>query len=143
MCPDTEHSTVLTAIENEVCTDANIVFAVVFGSQVSGKSTSLSDLDIAVKFADELSEQERFEKWCFLSGYLQHENNSFVDVSDIESLPIDIAHDAVNGEFLCGDKREFQRFKTDIEAEFSEQREILRHKQRAIIERIAEGGLRG
>lgn len=143
MGPSAENSEVLSVLAEAVCSDPEIVFAVVFGSQLSGESTLSSDLDLAVKFADELSERDRFERRCFLSGDLQHEDRPFIDVSDIESLPLDVAHDAVNGDLLCGDEQAFERFKTDIEAEFDEQRETLRRRQRAVIDRIAEDGLRG
>jgi len=67
----------------------------------------------------------------------------FVDVSDIESLPLAVAHDAVAGLFVCGDEDEFERVKTDIETKFAEQRDNHHRQQRAVIDRIAEGGLRG
>lgn len=143
MDPSTEHSQVCADLKEVICPDPDIVFAVAFGSRISGESTSSSDVDLAVKLADELSERERFEKRCFLSGDLQHDHRPFIDVSDIESLPLDVAHDAVHGEFLCGDKRTFERFKDAIEAEFADQHETLRRQQRAVIDRIAEDGLRG
>jgi hypothetical protein len=92
---------------------------------------------------EDLSNRDRFEKRCFLSGDLQGEDRPFIDVSDIESLPLDVAHDVVNGKLLYDDKDAFEEFKTDTEAEFDEQRETLRRHQRAIIDRIAEDGLRG
>jgi predicted nucleotidyltransferase len=138
-----ENSQVLSALEDTVCSDPEIVFAAVFGSQLSGETTLSSDFDLAVKFTDTLPERDRFEKRCFLSGDLQHEDRPFIDLSDIESLPLAVAHDAVNGELLCGDEQAFKQFKTSIEAEFEEQRETLRRQQRAVIDRIAEDGLRG
>jgi len=132
-----------SAIEEAVRSDPDVVFAVAFGSRVWGESTMASDFDLAVKFADGLSERERFEKHCFLYGDLQHENRRFVDVSDIESLPLEVAHDAVHCDFLCGDRQAFERFKTEIETEFDERCETLRREQRAVIDRIAEDGLRG
>jgi predicted nucleotidyltransferase len=143
MDPSVERSQGLVGLRESVCEDPDIVFAVVFGSQILDERTPVSDLDLAVKFAETLSDQDRFEKRCFLSGNLQQENRPFIDVSDIESLPVDVAHDAVNGEFLCGDQRVFERFKIAIEEEYAEKRETLRRNQRAVIERIAEGGLRG
>jgi len=122
MDPNAGTSEVPSSIEEVVCSDPDIVFTVGFGSQLSDESTTLSDFDLAVKFSDELSERERFQKRCFLSGELQQEDWPFIDVSDIESLPLDVAHDAVNGERLCGDEQAFERFKTDIEAEFDDQR---------------------
>ncbi|MFU8869052.1 nucleotidyltransferase domain-containing protein [Natronococcus sp.] len=110
-------SRVLAALEESVCSDTDIEFVVAFGSQTTGESTPASDFDIALKFTD--------------------------DLSDIEELPLDVAHDAVNGELVCGDEQVFRQFKTDIEAAFSRQRDDLRQQQHDVIDRIAEGGLRG
>lgn len=138
-----ERSSVLDALAEAVCSDSAIEFAVAFGSQISGEPIRSSDLDIAVKFADDLSDRERFEKRCFLSGDLQQEGAPFVDLSDIETLPLDVAHDAVNGQFVCGDEQAFERFKNGVESTFSERRDSLRRHQRSVIDRIAEDGLRG
>lgn len=136
-------SELLAALEESVCSDSDVVFVVTFGSQITGEATQASDLDLAVKFADDLPESDRFDKRCFLSGDLQREDAPFIDISDIESLPLDVAHDAVNGVFVCGDEHAFERFKTNVEATFAEQRDTLRRKQRGVIDRIAEDGLRG
>ncbi len=136
-------SQVVAPLEDSICSDPDVEFAVAFGSQISGKSTRSSDLDLAVKFVDDLSTRDRFQKQCFLSGDVQQEELPFIDVSNIESLPLDVAHDAVNGEFVCGDERAFERFKADIEEQFADQHDVLRRQQREIIDRIAEGGLRG
>ncbi len=138
-----EYSRDRLEFEETICSDSDIEFVVVFGSRTTGESTGASDIDLAIKFAETLSARTRFEKRCFLSGNLQRENAPFVDISDIETLPIDIAHDAVNGEFVCGERRSFERFKADIEATFDEQSETVRRHQQETIDRIAEGGLRG
>jgi hypothetical protein len=52
-----------------------------------------------------------------------------------------VAHDAVQGEFVCGNERVFRQFKTDIERTFAEQHEGIRRQQRVVIDRIAEEGL--
>lgn len=78
----------------------------------------------------------------FLSGELQREDAPFVDLSDIESLPVAVAHDAVTGELLCGGERAFRRFKTEVEAAFERQRKDDRRHHRNVIDRIAEDGLR-
>nr|WP_233521820.1 MULTISPECIES: nucleotidyltransferase domain-containing protein [unclassified Haloferax] len=88
-------SEALSALREAVRSDSDIKFVVTLGSQIMGGATMASDLDIAVKFADSLSARDRFEKQCFLSGDLQWEDAPFVDVSDIETLPLDVAHDAV------------------------------------------------
>jgi predicted nucleotidyltransferase len=131
------------ALEASVCNDADIEFVVAFGSRVTGEPTDASDLDLAVKFSDELSDHDRFEKQCFLAGDLQREDAPFIDLSDIESLPIGVTHDAVTGIFVCGDRQAFEQFKSDVVATFADQRESLRRRQRDVIDRIAEDGLRG
>ena len=136
-------SQVLALFEELVCSGPDIEFVVAFGSQVTGELTRSSDFDLAVKFEDELPSRERFEKQCFLSGTLQQEDFPLVDLSDIESLPVDVAHDAVNGEFVCGDRQAFEQFKADVETEFDDRRDTLRRRQREVIDRIAEEGLRG
>lgn len=136
-------SALLTAVSESVCTDPAVEFVVAFGSQITATPTRGSDLDLAIKFAADLSDRERFERRCFLSGDLQRDDAPFVDISDIETLPVDVAHDAVNGRFVCGDSDAFERFKSDVEATFDEQREDIRRDQQTVIDRIAEEGLRG
>lgn len=131
------------ALEESLCRDADVEFAVAFGSQISGDPRPTSDLDVAIKFDDDLSSRERFEKRCFLSGNLQRDDAPFVDVSDLEGLPIDVAHDAVDGEMLCGDEQAFRRFKAAVEAAFEDRRDDIRRHQRDVIDRIAEDGLHG
>ncbi len=103
-----------------------------FGSRTTGETHPSSDLDLAVKFADDLSSHERFRKRCFLSGDLQREGAPFIDVADVETLPVDVAYDAVSGELICGDERAFEG-----------QRDDVCRRQRNVIDRIAETGLRG
>lgn len=133
----------LSTLQESLCQDDDIRFAVVFGSQVTDDWRPSSDFDLAVKFADRLSSHERFLKRCYLSGDLQQEDAPFVDISDIEDLPIEVAHDAVSGELLCGDTQTFRQFKADVEQTFAEQRDDIRRHQRSVIDRIAEDGLRG
>jgi predicted nucleotidyltransferase len=132
-----------SVLDASVCDDPAVEFVVAFGSQCTGEATPASDLDVAVKFADDLSANERFDKRCFLSGDLQQDDAPFVDLADIETLPLDVAHDAVNGTFVCGDDRAFEQFKTTVEATFADQRDTLRRQQRDVIDRIAAEGLRG
>lgn len=136
-------SRLLALLEESLCRGPDIEFAVAFGSQVTGDSRPSSDLDLAVKFTDSLSSHERFQKRCFLSGDLQRADAPFIDISDIEGLPLDVAHDAVTGEFLCGDEQAFRQFRADIEAVFEERRDDIRRHRRDVIDRIAENGLHG
>lgn len=138
-----EDSELFTALEESACSDSDVEFVVAFGSQITGEATCASDLDVAVKFAAGLTDHERFGKRCFLSGNIQREDAPFIDLSDIETLPLDVAHDAVHGTFVCGDEHAFEQFKTDVETVFADRRDDLHRQQRAVIDRIAEDGLRG
>lgn len=133
----------LATLESAVCRDSDIEFALVFGSQVTDTARPSSDLDIAVKFDHHFSSGERFRKRCFLAGELQQEDTPFVDVSDIDELPLAVAHDAVQGRLLCGDEEAFHEVKAEVETAFAERGEEIRQRQRALIDRIAEEGLRG
>ena len=132
-----------SVLDASLCADPAVEFVVAFGSRATGDATAASDLDIAVKFSNDLSPRERFNKRCFLSADLQREDAPFVDLSDIETLPVDVAHDAVNGTLVCGDNGAFGEYKTSIEATFADERDTLRRQQRDVIDRIAAEGLRG
>ncbi len=138
-----DHPLVDSIREASLCADEDIEFVVAFGSQLTGDSTDSSDLDITVKFADELSASERFTKRCFLSGDLQTDELPFVDVSDIETLPVDVAHEAINGTVVCGDEGVVDQYTAAVKAAFYDQHEERRHTQRQLIDRIATEGLRG
>jgi predicted nucleotidyltransferase len=131
------------AVEASLCHDPDVEFVVLFGSQLTDDSRPSSDIDLAVKFTDSLSSHDRFQKRCFLTGDIQLDGIPFIDVSDIQELPLDVAHDAVQGEFICGDKSSLRQFKSDVETRFAEQHDVIRRQQQAVIDRIAEDGLRG
>lgn len=136
-------SRLFAILEESLCRDADLEFAIVFGSHATDEVHKSSDFDLAVKFVDDLSSHERFRKRCFLSGNLQREDAPFVDVSDIDELPLTVAHEAVNGAFLCGNELAFNRFKETVETAFAKRRTDDERRHRATIDRIAEGGLSG
>lgn len=136
-------SRLLTALEESICRDVDIEFVVAFGSHVADGPHRSSDLDLAIKFDEALTAHERFKKRCFLSGDLQRSDAPFIDISDIETLPVDVANDAVNGQFLCGDEAVFGAFRADIAESFEAERDDIRRHQRDVIDRIAEEGLSG
>jgi len=124
-------------------TAPEVEFAVAFGSRVAGDPRPTSDLDIAVKFVERLSDEERFRTLCHISGHLQHDDDAEIDVSDIETLPLEIARAAVDGTLVCGDETAFRAFKDAIESEFEDRRDEIEARQRDFIRRIADEGLHG
>jgi predicted nucleotidyltransferase len=137
---DTE---VLAGLKAALCRDPDIEFALVFGSQPTEHARPSSDLDIAVKFGAELSVGERFQRRCALAGELQRDDAPFIDIADLDALPLPVAHDAIQGQVLCGDPQAVGDARADIEAAFAAQGEAIRQRQQAVIDRIAEEGLRG
>lgn len=137
------HARLQEMYDSVLCQTPEIEFVVAFGSRTTEEAISSSDLDIAVKFADELSDHNRFRKQCFLAGELQDSTLPHIDIIDIEAVSLELAHDAVAGKFICGDRATFRRFRTNIETEFANESEQLREHQQNIINRIAEEGLRG
>ncbi len=120
-----------------------IAFAVVFGPFVDASAATPADIDIAVKFSDELASDERFHELCWLSGHLQASNRPFVDIADIEQLPLAIAHDAVQGELVYGSEERFDAYRRQVEQTFAARRETIRSAQQELIDRIADQGLHG
>lgn len=137
------HAPFIDDLARQLCREPVVEFAVIFGSAATGTVHPSSDLDVAVKFTENLSSQECFQKQCFFSGSLQQSGQPFVDVSDVTELPLTAAHNAVNGTLLCGDEQKFQQFKTTIESEFEEHLAELQHHPHDVIARIAERGLNG
>lgn len=143
MGADGSRCDVPASIERLLCDDPDVEFAVLFGSRATGDAGQGSDLDIAVQFSDELSAGDRFRKRCRLSGRAQRTGTPFVDLTDLEELPLEVAHAAVDGKLLCGDTDAFDAFRAQIEAAYDDQRDDIEQRRRDTISRIATGGLRG
>ena len=141
---ESEHLTQLVSDLRGAFTDSDPVeFAVLFGSFAEDDETPPSDIDLAIKFSNTLAPDQRFRQLCMFSGNLQSSDRPFVDVSDIERLPLDIAHDAVHGKLVYGNERQFEAFRKEIQDTFAAQRDAIRSRQRDVIERIANQGLHG
>lgn len=132
-----------STIEDELCHDPDVEFVVVFGSRMEGSSRASSDFDVAVKFTDELSSADRFRKHCRLASEVQETDTPFVDLSDVETLPLPVAYAAVNGTFVCGDEEVFETVRETITSKFEDERPAIEREQRELIQRIAEDGLHG
>ena len=141
---ESEHPTQMVSdLRDEFAGSDAVEFAVLFGSLVEDDDTPPSDIDLAIKFSDTLAPDERFRQLCAFSGNLQSSDRPFVDVSDIERLPLDIAHDAVHGELVFGNEQQFETFRKDLQETFAAQRDEIRSRQRDVIDRIANQGLHG
>jgi predicted nucleotidyltransferase len=143
MQPDEGAPVVPAEIKEELCRDSDIEFVVVFGSRATGDFRPASDLDIAVKFADDLSSTARFRKRCHLSGHLQTSTAPRIDISDVDELPLEVAYSVVSGTFVCGNEDAFQEFKQSVQTEFEDRGDEIEKRQQEFIRRVAEDGLHG
>jgi predicted nucleotidyltransferase len=117
-----------------------VVFAVLFGSHASGTADESSDVDIAVRFPDNLSEAERFRRRNRIDADLQAYADGFVDVSDIESLPTHVAHAALrDGVRLVGDQEAITTYKQHVDAEYDAGASEREEERREFIDRLARG----
>jgi predicted nucleotidyltransferase len=117
-----------------------VEFALLFGSYARGEGETVSDVDVALKFPASMNDRDRFRERNRIDAALQEYAAGFVDVSDIDSLPMPVAHAAVrDGLLLAGDERELESYRKQIEAKYestAEQRERQREK---FIDRLARG----
>lgn len=126
-----------------LCDEPAVEFAVRFGSRTNGDPRPSSDLDVAVQFSDSAGDGERFQTLCRLSAAVQRSNAPYVDLSDLDELPLEIAYDAVQGRLLCGDRDRFRAVKRTVESRYEERRDEIDRRHRDRIRRIADEGLHG
>jgi predicted nucleotidyltransferase len=65
----------------------DVRFATLFGSRVRDDDHESSDIDVALRFPDELSPTERFRRRNRINVDLQSHADALVDVSEIDDLP--------------------------------------------------------
>lgn len=117
-----------------------VIFAVLFGSRASGTADESSDVDLALRFPDELSDAERFRQRNRIDADVQSYADAFVDVSDIESLPTHVAHRVLrDGVRLVGDQADVETYRQDVEAEYAARASERDEERRAFIDRLARG----
>jgi len=121
--------------------DATAVeFALLFGSHARSEATDNSDLDIAVRFPDHLSDRDRFRAHNRLDATLQEHAEGTVDVSDIDALPVTVQHAALrDGIVLCGDDDAVADYREQITAAYESTADERTAERQAFIDRLARG----
>jgi len=126
----------------EALAESVVVFAVLFGSRARGPSTDTaeSDVDIALRFPDEMDASERFHTRNRIDADLQAYADGFVDVSDIDSLPIPVAHAALqDGILLVGDEPTVHAYRSRVTRAYEATADERERERRAFIDRLARG----
>ncbi len=119
-----------------------VTLAYLFGSQASGKAGRLSDVDIAVLFADDLSPRARFDLRCRLiaelMGVFRRNDVEVVDLA--EASPVLRNHVRRYGQLLyCQDDRLRVRFQTEALRDYLDTRPIREVQRYYLVKRIQEG----
>ena len=117
-----------------------IAFAILFGSHARDSAGSTSDVDIALRFPEEMDAQERFHVRNRIDAELQQFADSFVDVSDIDTLPTAVAYAALrDGTQLVGDNRTLAAYRKEISDAYEATADERERERREFIDRLARG----
>lgn len=117
-----------------------VVFALLFGSHAHGTARPESDVDVALRFADDLTDRERFRLRNRIDAELQRFADGFVDVSDVEALPTEVAYGALrNGRVLVGDESVVRRYQDRVAEAYEETADERERERREFIDRLARG----
>jgi len=121
-------------------TEADVSFAILFGSHARGTSDGSSDVDIAVRFPEHVDERDRFRLRNRIDAEVQGYAAGFVDVSDIESLPLLVARAALReGRLLAGDEKMMGAYRDSVETEYEETAGEREREREEFIDRLARG----
>lgn len=120
--------------------DRPVVFAVLFGSHGRGDADPDSDVDLALQFPETLDAHERFRLRNRIDADLQSYAEGFVDVSDVEALPLPVAYAALTeGVRLFGDGNVLEDYRERISEAYEESETERAHERRTFIDRLADG----
>ncbi len=119
-------------------TEADIIFALLFGSVARGEQGPNSDLDVAVYVDERLAARERFDVRLSVAAAL--EDLGQPDVIVLNDAPPLLAHRALQGKpILMRDKRAYVRFFVRTLALAEDERHFRAIFARARRDRVREG----
>ena len=117
-----------------------VVFAVLFGSHARGTADDSSDVDVALRFPEEMDAHERFRLRNRIDADLQEYAEGFVDVSEVGSLPTPVAHAALrDGIVLAGDEQAVESYREQVTREYEVKADERERERREFIDRLARG----
>ncbi|MBM3144633.1 MAG: nucleotidyltransferase domain-containing protein [Chloroflexi bacterium] len=141
----------MTKLQNEIkqkkkkletiLSEHHVVLAYLYGSQARGEAGSLSDVDIAVLFAEELTEKERFQHVLQLIGELgqtfRRDDVSVVDLAEASPL---LRHRVYyEGRLLyCASETQRIHFEVTALRDYVDTQPLRRLKKKYVTKRFAE-----
>lgn len=118
----------------------SVEFALLFGSHARGTASESSDVDVALRFPVEMDAYERFRRRNRIDAKLQEYAESFVDVSDIATLPIPVAYTALrDGILLVGEESDVTAYREPVEQEYEATKDEREQARQELIDRLARG----
>lgn len=118
----------------------DIVFAVLFGSHARGTADETSDIDIALRFPDDMDDHDRFRRRNRIDADLQAYADGFVDVSDIETLPTLVAYAALrDGVLLAGNEHAAEAYQEQVKTEYETTANEREQERQEFLDRLARG----
>ncbi|WP_255192425.1 type VII toxin-antitoxin system MntA family adenylyltransferase antitoxin [Natronobeatus ordinarius] len=125
-----------------VLADNDVQYAVVFGSVARGEDTATSDIDLCLRFSDDLSPRERFDRRNRIDSVVQRYTTQFVDVSDVEALPDDVALNALReGVVIYGNETMKATDEQRLTDRVRSSKDEHTRERREFIDRLAEGNV--
>lgn len=120
----------------------SVVVAYVFGSYARGSASALSDLDIAVFLAPDLSKSERFDARLRLSGELSAITGREVDVIVMNDAPLSLSYEIIKGGMtvLCGDKDAKAEIELDILSRYLDRRYYDKRRAQHLLGQVKTRG---
>lgn len=118
-----------------------VALAVLFGSFASGDQGPLSDLDIAIKFRDEVPRSRRLERLDGLTGAIVTATGiEAVDLVDLETVGPAVGYDALaHGVLLHGDRSDAIALETAFLLRKLDFQPVKRTWDQALDARLREG----
>jgi predicted nucleotidyltransferase len=117
-----------------------VVFALLFGSHARGTAESKSDVDVALRLSEEMDDRERFRTRNRIDAELQQFADGFVDVSDIDALPTEVAYAALqDGVALVGDESTVRTCRERVADAYERTADDRERERREFIDRLARG----
>jgi predicted nucleotidyltransferase len=124
----------------------DVLFAYLFGSQVSGKVTPLSDVDIAVGLCEELSSTERFQLRLHLMGVLcQILQRNDVELAVLNDADVVLRYQVLkNGKLIfCRNKAAKNEFFVQTVSEYLDTEPMRAFHREKMKQQIREGNFIG
>jgi len=120
-----------------------IVFAYLFGSRAKGKSTRLSDIDLAVLLDRKISRSERFDIRLRLTSDLSAITGTKVDLIVMNDIPVQLAYEVIkHGKvILCKDRNAMIDAEIEILSKYLDRRYYDKRRAELSLRKIETEGM--